>query len=402
MILVWISICIFIVWLSFIIYKDIIVPPIISGSVWIIVYILMLFINDKQLFNDIYTGCFALAFCFFFIGFGICVPRKITPVTNPEKVHINTNISMILIIVMYVSSIIWLYMFWKDIIEKKSSIWIAIRTSEISLSYVSRILVNVFPIISVVLLYGYIRCSEKRNLYLFILSLPPLLMAMLTGGRLGWFYVIATFGFTIFFSKKYENKAILKGIVIGLIIVLLLFSVSSLAKYSNIMGTASLSEQLQHYFRVYFLSPSLAYIDWLHSDNELYYGRYTFRFFIALAHIFDKNIEVPPTILPFVKVYDMYTNVYTVLYTYSMDFGLLYACFVQSILGFLFGKMYKIVKKRTNPSGFSIILISMMISILLGEFFCDTFMTQLSSWIQRIFWAYLFCRLIIINEKQET
>ena len=381
------------------VYKDVTAHPCISGVVWSGVYLLLIVTQSKRKLNDVYFGCFLLAFFFFFVGFTIAVPKKVKAVFEPQhSVHINSSIFKIILIIQYVAALAWVALFWKDIVASSNSVWQAIRQSEIKINYLSEILVNVFPIISAVALYGYLNSPSRLNRVFFVWSLPPLFVAMLTSNRSTWFYVISTFMFVLFFTKRFSNKRIVKWSLLGGAAIIGLFVISSLSKYSNVMRNASLTEKLLNYFETYFVSPPLAFIQWLHSDYSLKNGKCTFRFFTAIAKIFSPEIEVQNTVMPFTKVGNVYTNVYTILHWYSMDFGLWWAYVVQGILGFMFGKLYTLVKRTNAPKRFHVLLLSMLMSVLLGEFFCDTFMTHLSSWIQRFFWAYLLCRIIIVDE----
>ena len=129
-------------------------------------------------------------------------------------------------------------------------------------------------------------------------------------------------------------------------------------------------------------------------------GKCTFRFFLAILSKIGFNIEVPKTVMDFTYVSGLRTNVYTILHWYSMDFGPVWGCLFQVILGMIFGVLYKNVKKYFNPDRFNVLLLAMFMSIILGEFFCDTFMTHLSAWIQRIIWCYVLCKLLVVKMEK--
>ena len=399
MIYLWTGVCLLCLILFYIIYRDLAAPPILSALIWLIVYIII--IQSKTNFiNNKYIGCFAISLVFFSIGFLILVPSRIKPIDDESySVRIKPNLSKPIIIFEYVATIIYVLIYKNDIINRTASIWSSIRNSEIETNYMLGVLVNAFPIISAVSLYVYFKNPEKRNRNYFLLTLPPLLLAMLTSNRTTWFYVISTFIFVIIFTKQLKNKTIVKLAVAGGLIVSILFVVSTLAKFSNMMITATNTEKVLYYVDVYFASPPLAFLQWL-DNNHLFqygYGKYTFRFVLALLHVFNPSLEVPKTVLEFTIVDGMSTNVYTILHWYAMDGGLVWAYFIQFFIGIMFGLLYRKVRATNNPDRFFVVLLSMMMSIILGQFFCDQLATHVSAWIQRIFWCYFCCNILVQN-----
>lgn len=397
MIYFWLITCIIIFIISFMLYRDLAAPPILAVGIWILVYILM--IESKTGYADSqYIGCFGIAAILFVLGFFIATPRRIYPIDEElYSVKINPVLSKPILLFEYIATASYVFLYRNEILYRSASVWSTLRNSEIETNYFLGVLVNAFPIISAVALYVYFKNPDKKNRNYFILTLPPLILAMLTSNRSTWFYVLSTFLFVIIFTKQLKNKTIVKLALLGIVAVAVLFAVSTLSKYSNMMTSASNAEKIQYYVDVYFESPPIAFLQWLENNShwEYGFGKYTFRFFVALLRVVIPSIDVPNTIMDFTVVDGMRTNVYTNLHWYTMDGGLIWAYIIQFIFGFVFGKVYRKVRRTNNPNRFTIIMLSMMMCIILGEFFCDMFATHISSWIQRIFWCYFCCKIVV-------
>lgn len=389
-------------WLTYKVYKDVLAPPFIAIGVWLVMYIILIIFCDSNeiLIKDTSIFIFLTAGFCFFIGFAIVVPRRVNCIYNPEfKTIIKTELQLPLLIGQYVLSVLWIRLYWRDIVGNVSSIWNSIRNSEREVSSFAELLVNVYPIITALFLYAYMQTPSKRNRNSFLLTLPPLLVAMLTSNRTTWFYVLSMLFLIFVYVKRLDNKKIIRVALVAGVAVVVLFSLSSLSKYSNMTNFSSNTDKLAYYFKVYFASPPLAFLQWMKSDYQFMDGKCTFRFFLAILSKIGFNIDVPNTVMDFTYVSGLRTNVYTILHWYSMDFGPIWGCVFQGILGAIFGKLYKNVKKYYNPDRFDVLLIAMFMSIILGEFFCDTFMTHLSAWIQRIIWCYVLCKLLIVKRE---
>lgn len=399
MITFWLVISILVLTIMFMRYRDLAAPPILSAFIWIFVYILMIESKTGYASSE-YIGCFATALIFFCVGFFIIVPNRIYPKDSVlYSVKINPVLSKPVLAFEYVATAAYALIYRNEILNRTVSIWSTLRNSEIETNYFLGVLVNAFPIISAVSLYVYFKNPDKKNRNYFLLTLPPLVMAMLTSNRTTWFYVISTFMFVIIFTKQLTNKSILKLAVIGVLAVGILFAASTLAKFTNMMTTASDAEKIQYYVDVYFESPPIAFLQWLERNSQFNYGfgKYTFRFFVALAHVLIPSLDVPNTIMEFTVVDGMRTNVYTILHWYTMDGGLIWAYIIQLFIGMMFGTVYKRVRSTNNPDRFRLVLLSMMMCIILGQFFCDQLATHISAWIQRIIWCYFCCKIMVVD-----
>lgn len=399
MIYVWTSLCLVILILMFGFYRDLAAPPILSALIWIFVYVLMI-LSKTQYTSSRYIRCFGIALICFTVGFVIAVPKRMRPVdVEAYNVRINPTLSKVVLLFEYIATVSYVSIYRNDIIGSVGSLWTNIRNSEVEMGYFLGVLVNAFPIISATALYVYFKNPEKKNKNFFLMTLPPLFCAMLTSNRTTWFYVLSTFIFVIIFTRQLKNKTIIKLAGIGLIAIAILFASSTLAKFSNMMTTSSNADKIQYYVNVYFESPPLAFLQWLENSGnfEYGYGKYTFRFFVALLRVVFPSIEVPNTVMDFTVVDGMRTNVYTALHWYAMDGGLIWTYIVQFFIGLMFGVLYKKVRATNNPNRLLLLMVSMLMSIILGQFFADQFMSHLSPWIQRVCWAIFCCKIMVKN-----
>lgn len=383
-------------------YKDLAAPPIVSASIWAVVYLLTIESNT-QYAESAYIGCFSIALIFFSIGFIMTSPHIVMPVISKiYSVRINPILSKPVLAFEYVSTAFFIFSYRYAIINRTSSLWMSLRNAEIENSYFLEMLVIGFPIVTATALYVYLKTPNKRNRNYFLLTIPPLILVLLTSHRTAWFNAVSMFLFIVIFTKRLRNKSIIKLATLGVVIVALLFVVSTLAKFSNVMIASTNTEKILYYVRLYFVSPPIAFLQWLEgSHNFTYgYGKYTCRFFLALLHVIIPAIEVPNTVMEFTEVDGMPTNVYTILHWYSMDGGLVWAYAIQFFIGMLLGIFYKRVKKYRIPEPFSVLMLSMMMSIILGEFFCDQLAVHISMWIQRILWCLFCCKFLIQNVAQ--
>ena len=397
MVYIWIGICAFFLLFSYMIYRDLSVPPVPSGLIWIIQYIMMLLSKTFYL-SSRYIGCFAIAYACFCFGFFVANPKIRKSVKIYENnIDLNIETSRYVILLEYLISILYIYTYRNEIFSQDASLWMAIQNSKVETNYFFKIFTNMFPVVSDI--YMYICLKKPQNIKYFLITLIPLVVVMFTSTRMTWFYVISAFILIIIYAKNFSNQQIAILSLAGLIVICAIFSVSSLTKYSNIVTNISDFEKLEYYYKIYFLSPSLAFLQWMDSGSffSLGYGRYTFRFFLVLLNTIFPKIDVPNTVMPFTVVDGMRTNVYTILHWYAMDFGLMWAYTVQIFLGIFLGKLYKRVKGTSLPKCFDTIMISMFMSVIFGQFFCDTLFTHSSLWLQRTFWCYLFCKILIIN-----
>ena len=140
----------------------------------------------------------------------------------------------------------------------------------------------------------------------------------------------------------------------------------------------------------YFSSSTVAFVEYMKSPKDYLYGANTFRFFIAILKSIGFNVNVPELIQEEIQFYGDKTNVYTVLHYYVRDFGIIYAFFIQFVLGIFYGVLYKKAILKGTFSPFYIAVLSIFFFPLINQFFDDKYFSILSSWLQMIFWIWFF------------
>ena len=114
------------------------------------------------------------------------------------------------------------------------------------------------------------------------------------------------------------------------------------------------------------------------------------------------DVEVVPTVQEFVTINGTTTNVFTSLYWYTIDFGVIAAIAIEFGLGVLYGFLYKRVRIKQTPPLYSIAIYSLMVYPIVNQFFDDVLFSRLSSWIQRLLWLILFAMVFCKDDKAGT
>ncbi|HFR3977892.1 TPA: O-antigen polymerase, partial [Streptococcus suis] len=98
--------------------------------------------------------------------------------------------------------------------------------------------------------------------------------------------------------------------------------------------------------------------------------------------------------LPFVKIGNSNTNVYTLYYYFIQDFGIILGLLFQFFYGNIFGTFYNYIRKR-NFGRFYILIYAFISQALVMSFFAEQLFSILTTHIIRIFFAAI---LIVIIE----
>ena len=116
-------------------------------------------------------------------------------------------------------------------------------------------------------------------------------------------------------------------------------------------------------------------------------GSHTFRLFYAIAHVFDDRISVVNPILEYATISNTgaITNVYTGLYPFYADYGMLGVFIFSIIYGSFAGFLYS-HSRYSHPA---LILYSIFATFSLLLFFGDFFLTNLSLFLQYVFYSMI-------------
>lgn len=398
MIYIWIVI-VFLFWLfTYYVTKDLLSPVSISGIIWMLEYLLLSFTQSSETLSNWYYGLFALAYVFFSIGFLCTNPKRrlVQDYSLNYKVSFNPDFRRIMTIVIYACAFGWLLSCYSYFVDNHAGLWSAARTAldetESLQSNLSGVLQNVVAVYFIVAYTFYLLNKTKQNKRNLILAIPPLFMVMLLSSRGTWYLLIISIVMITFLVGNYSNRKVLFIGLLGLIGFLLIFVLSSLQKYAAATSSYDLEEKITLFFKMYFTTPPVAFVNWINSTPKYYHGAYVFRFFYAIAHALGIDCKVVNTIQPFVEVDGVWTNVYTAIHWYASDFGIISIIIVEFILGFAFGKIWQSLRRKKEPSVFSIVIFSMLMFTIVIQFFSEQFFAILSLWIQRVILLYLFTK----------
>lgn len=398
--------------LIYLVTKDLLSPASISGIVWFLVYIILFITSGDRIFKDENYCIFALAYALFAIGFLISYPKKSINNHISYRMEWNTDFRRGLCIINYVAAFSWLLASYQYIITGSGGIWASVREAVGELdslqSGIAGIMQNVvimYFIVSYAFFLTNKTVNNKKNL---IISIPPLLMVMLLSSRGIWYFLIISVVMIGMLIHNTSNMKVIKIGVLGIIGFLIIFIVSSFQKYEEAFSSYSMTDKLLTVFKSYFSTPPVAFVQWMETNTQYYHGAYIFRFIFAILSKLGMNVEVVDTVQPFVYVDGVATNVYTALHWYASDYGIISIVFVELILGFLFGKLYKKARCTRTPSIFVIVLYSMLIFTIVIQFFYEQFFSIMSIWIQRFILLFLFTKTKLSksgdkgNEYQEN
>ncbi len=138
-------------------------------------------------------------------------------------------------------------------------------------------------------------------------------------------------------------------------------------------------------FLALYLSSSMVAFDYCAEPcSAPMWGGNTLRMFYAIAKSIGLTDRDPlEVILPFVYIPEM-TNTYTHLYPFYIDFGAAGVAVFSVLYGLLYGFLYK--KSRTGGK-MELIIYAISLTFLLMEFIGDFVFTNLSQYLQYIFFA---------------
>jgi len=213
------------------------------------------------------------------------------------------------------------------------------------------------------------------------------------------YYILFAILLVIFFIFR-SNKSVIAQLLFSLLVIhcigkktsfkgLLIYIVGfiSLMLAAHLLRSKDSSEfDIANFISVYLLSPLPGFDNILNNHYNYissFNGEYTFRFFIPYLQLLGFNVELNPdsfnlhnwtyTPLP--------VNVYTIMFNFYVDYGLVGIFCFSTFLGAFFGGLYKYAK--CNFQMFKV-LYANFFYILVFQFFSDNFFTFIGSVIAAI------------------
>lgn len=391
--------------------KDVMSPPFILSGIWLFMYILLLVLRGGSIdFSSIYYLSFLGALCFFVFGFFLAVVNKNKVNCNilfERKTNLHFKLLYIQIFLLIVFILFFIY-FIKVIRfvsqENTFNFWYTLSTGEKTGAFKIPIVIEYSrsAVIALNIVCGIVFFSNpsKRSKHYFFFSGIIALFYVITAGNRGAIFMwILSITFSYLIIKNYENRKLSSHLLKLALGLLLVFIITNFAKYVY-YDKSNTFEFSQYMLKHYFASSPIAFVEWMKSAKEHIHGANTFRFFLAIYNSMGGGIDVVPTVQNPITITKLgeETNVYTVLQYYASDFGLIYAFFIQLFLGITHGLLYKRALLSDRISPFYIALQSIFYYPLLYQFFSDQYFTLLSSWLQYIFWFWIFTNRALLSK----
>ena len=218
----------------------------------------------------------------------------------------------------------------------------------------------------------------------------------------------------IIYSVLRSNKSILAMVGLAFACALILekhFSRKKIIAFTVIMGVLMVGMNflrgfgvrdhdfdVQHMAALYMLAPLPAFDSVIgnYSLIEDFHGEYTFRAFVKIMQLFDPSIvgNSDPFNLNNWAITPLPVNVYTALFPFYEDFGMVGIFVFGLILGYFSGILYK---HTTQGYLISKLIYACMFYILVFQFFSDNFFQFF--WTNFFFMA--FCVLLVFRTRIE-
>ncbi len=218
--------------------------------------------------------------------------------------------------------------------------------------------------------------SKSNRFRLATLLLMNIFYAFITMGKSSFLSIFIASAIILFYQKKIKLKTIALGV--GILFFLFL-GIQTIRSNNN--------DQIHSndFISLYLLAGMPAF-ETLEPASTTYFGENTFRFIYAVGYKFHLiAIEPKSALQEFVSVPES-TNVYTVLYPYYKDFGLIGIIIFASLLGFLFGHIFK---RAQRGDTYSLVIYSLLSICLVLQFMNDVFFMTFSQNLQYIIIAYI-------------
>lgn len=371
--------------ISYLYTRDIMHPAVIVSSLWTFIVVLYLNINHVlfPISLELYKLIFywTITFCFFSLVSSSIPIRSFKTFTykglgNIDKIYpliIIFNIIFFILLYIYSGGFFSLADLRTKLVEEESYFPISLKIF---------IYINQFSVVYFFCyIYKYIDSKKKRCL---ILAIIILLLSIIKSNKTAFI----TLFFGIIYLMKVKGQLTAKRFLI-IFSVLLLF----IALVMIFRGDTNNSDfSIWNYILIYLLSP-LPAMDMIINHEILItdgaWGSSTFRFVYRVLDNLDINCTLSflsdgdPSEWVFVP---LQTNVYTVLKSFYIDFGVFGILVFATILGLIWGRLYRLQKK-----GYAVFVIiySTLIYSLYVQFFSDYFFGFFSVTLQNIIFSFI-------------
>ncbi len=364
--------------ISYRLTKNFIHPAVITNMVWAVILIIYNFINH---------GLFDLSNKFYFVlllwTFTFTISSMVfdyvkVPFPSGLKGSPNKNLIKWLIpitIVCLFLSIISLIQ--KGLYYNPENLFAGIRTASISELNGEALLIDI-PF--------YVSIANTVSNFAFLLVL--LLLFIDKTHKITDFKIITLLVLIVVYYILRSNKTVMAQILLSFFCILCIYRKLTLKKtvlfvtvflilmmLSHLLRRSSDGFNLINFMTAYLLAPLPAFDSILSENTQFIHsfnGEYTFRFLVPFLQYIDPNIVGNPD--PF-NLHNwtqtpINVNVYTIMFSYYVDFGLFGIFLFASILGTFWGILYQYMKLGY---GVGILIYVAFFYMLIFQFFSDSF-----------------------------
>jgi len=385
-------------------------PPVIFSAYWAGV-LFVLALSGKMFYSISYNTLFIYLMGALAFSTGAIVPvmmRRIKKIKAYNLKTIKNKYSDVIInIGLIVSIFVFPYYCFKlyqiASLSGFSNLWVGLRYATVYGGARIGWLAYFIAFVRFLAVFSYIESKnvKSRKIRAYILIVLSLMYDLLSMGRTGAFsLILVLLGVKVVLDKKINFKSILIFAIISFIV----FAIPAVLLGKGGSTENSLSENLRgvlNSIMVYLLGGVVAF-DNVAKNPELYTGTriITFRFFIALLNRIGLENYDLPSFIPIETYTPAPINVYTIFFSYFLDYGYMGIFILLFIIGFFSSTIF--ISAYFKKSKVGIFLYGMIIAALLVSNMGEAFFSALSYWLQAgifLFFVYKFSTLIGIPVK---
>lgn len=367
--------------------KDLLHPAVITSFVWFIVISVFTFV-DHDLFpiSDLLYKIVLL--WVFFFSLGSVFFSKIKVKTTPFTLAFNSSNYFILYFFVVLATTVLIAL----LIQKAGGLSLSMITSlrESQLNETNPLIVISYYINSFCLVffaYSLLNSSKISYKLLFVLGFLLFFVTLLKTNKTSIFQLFFIVFYILYVKKKLNLKLI---VILSSIVLVIVYS------FTLLRDSGGGDFDLVRYVSIYLLSPLPAFdlfvVGDLYAPKTVSWGSGTFGFFYSFFQAFgfhvSKEVYFEWVFVPFP------TNVFTIMSTYYIDFGMEGIVFGSFFLGGIWGLLFKFQKGK---SLFAIVFYSVVFYALFFQFFADFLFATLSITFQYVISTLIIC--LLLNKK---
>lgn len=372
-----------ILFISYILTRDIFHPSVIVCGMW--TFLLVLYqVCDHPLWSlsdDFFIALSLWVIPFVFFSLVISkIPWKIGENRNCTfnlKLYNKIFPYVLLYVGIYVLTLFF-YVGGLSIVDTKKMI-----LNEESRPFLFTIFLYLNVFLSVYVFYGILNYKQIKFKRLILLVALLLIVSLFKGNKTSFLSMFVGVCYALKYIRQFKFKYFL--FIIAAIVGLLILVSIARKDYDFESDSA-----IENFFYIYFLSPLTSFDLILHKEYSLDGGApmsATFSFFYKLLNAFGTNFDI--AVLGEWVYVPLPNNVFTTLRPFYVDGGLPWIGIMACVLGTIWGFLYYYQKKGRTMH---VVFYALMVGTLFFQSFDDYFFRDLSLVFQNIFFIVLIVR----------